>query len=263
MTFFRGQGGGLAPLLQRMAEIISNARASLPSWLHGWMPADGVDLGDAAAAWLRTHAADVRTLSGEVGRTLAYALIGMVIGALISLREVQFARDSGPLGRAIARRAAMVAVAFRRVVFAQVRIAALNALLTGIYLLLVLPMLGIHLPFRKTIVAITFLAGLLPIIGNLISNAIIVVISFSHSLHIALVSLAFLIVIHKFEYFLNARIVGGKIQASAWELLIAMLVLEAAFGVPGVIAAPVFYAYVKLELGARGWVGDARAQQGT
>ena len=30
--------------------------------------------------------------------------------------------------------------------------------------------------------------------------------------------------------------------------LIAMLVMEAAFGVPGIIAAPIYYAYVKQEL---------------
>jgi len=54
--------------------------------------------------------------------------------------------------------------------------------------------------------------------------------------------------VHKFEYFLNARIVGGEIEARAWELLLAMLVMEAAFGIPGVIAAPIFYAYIKREL---------------
>lgn len=42
-------------------------------------------------------------------------------------------------------------------------------------------------------------------------------------------ALVFLIAIHKLEYFLNARIVGGQIRAAAWELLIAMLVREAAF----------------------------------
>jgi len=38
----------------------------------------------------------------------------------------------------------------------------------------VLPLLGIHLPFVKTMIAVTFLAGLLPVIGNLISNTVIV-----------------------------------------------------------------------------------------
>ena len=32
------------------------------------------------------------------------------------------------------------------------------------------------------------------------------------------------------------------------ELLLAMLAMEAAFGIPGVIAAPIFYAYIKREL---------------
>ena len=63
--------------------------------------------------------------------------------------------------------------------------------------------------------AVTFLAGLLPVIGNLISNTAIVVASLSVSLPIAIVSLLYLVVIHKLEYFLNARIIGARIQAAA------------------------------------------------
>ena len=96
---------------------------------------------------------------------------------------------------------------------------------------------------------VTFIVGLLPVIGNLISNTIIVAMALSviRSGRRSR-SLVFLIVIHKLEYFLNARIIGGQIEARAWELLIAMLVMEAAFGLPGVIAAPIFYAYIKREL---------------
>ena len=57
--------------------------------------------------------------------------------------------------------------------------------------------------------------------------------------------------IHKLEYFVNARIIGGRINARAWEILIAMLAMDAWFGIAGAIAAPVFYAYVKEELQAR------------
>ena len=85
-------------------------------------------------------------------------------------------------------------------------------------------------------------------IGNLVSNAVIVVVSLAHSPQVAMGSLAFLVVVHKFEYFLNARIVGARISARSWELLLAMLVMEAAFGITGVIAAPVYYAYLKQEL---------------
>jgi len=78
------------------------------------------------------------------------------------------------------------------------------------------------------------------------------VISLSVSPQLAVASLVFLVVVHKLEYFLNARIVGGQIHARAWELLTAMLLMEAAFGVAGLVAAPIYYAYVKDELAARG-----------
>jgi predicted PurR-regulated permease PerM len=48
--------------------------------------------------------------------------------------------------------------------------------------------------------------------------------------------------------FRSARIVGCQIDSRAWELLIAMMTLEAAFGLGGLIAAPVYYAYLKREL---------------
>ena len=105
--------------------------------------------------------------------------------------------------------------------------------------------------FIKTMIIVTFLVGLLPVLGNLVSNTVIVIISLSHSLHAAAASLAFLIVIHKLEYFVNARIIGEQIKARAWELLIAMLVMEASFGLQGVLAAPIIYAYIKKELSDR------------
>jgi predicted PurR-regulated permease PerM len=137
------------------------------------------------------------------------------------------------------------------VVFSQIRISALNTTLTGLYLAVVLPMLGVQLPLIKTMIAVTFLVGLIPILGNLISNTVIVIVSLSVSPAVAIGSLAYLVVIHKLEYFINARIIGSRIRARAWELLTAMLVMEAAFGIPGLIAAPIYYAYLKDELAAR------------
>ena len=251
IAFFHSNGGRFSVLLQKMAEIIDGARATMPVWVQDWLPVDSSELKDETVSWLREHAAEVKTAGSEVGRALAYALIGMVIGALVAVREVGSARVAGPLAQAMTRCVTLLANAFRSVVFAQVRISALNTVLTAVYLQLILPAMDIHLPLKKTMIALTFVAGLLPIIGNLISNSVVVIISLSHSLPVALGSLAFLMVIHKLEYFINARIVGSQINAAAWELLLAMIVMEAAFGLPGVIAAPVFYAYAKAELVAR------------
>ena len=252
--FLRSDAGSLSVLLEKMAEILEKARETLPPAMTEWIPLDASELKDQLVAWLREHAKELKTISGEVGHGLVYALIGMVIGAMVSLREVQPGQMAGPLARALSQCTAKLAQAFRRVVFAQVRISALNTILTAIYLVVVLPSFGVHLPLVKTMILITFLAGLLPVLGNLISNVIIVVISLSFSLHAAIASLAFLVIIHKLEYFINARIVGSEIEASAWELLLAMVVMEAAFGLVGVIAAPVFYAYLKSELTSRNLV---------
>jgi predicted PurR-regulated permease PerM len=75
-----------------------------------------------------------------------------------------------------------------------------------------------------------------------------VLLSFSVSANVAAVSLLFLVAIHKFEYFLNARIVGTEIDCKAWELLCVMLLGETLFGVNGVIAAPILYSWAKSEV---------------
>jgi predicted PurR-regulated permease PerM len=113
----------------------------------------------------------------------------------------------------------------------------------------ILPASDVHLPFAKTMVLITFITGLLPVVGNIISNTILVIISLSHSVNIAAFSLGYMMLIHKLEYFLNAKIIGTEINAKAWELLIAILVMESLFGIPGLVAAPIFYAWLKIELG--------------
>jgi predicted PurR-regulated permease PerM len=254
VAFFRSDAGSLPVLLQKMAEIIEGSRARLPDWAREYMPDDAEGLKLAVVVWLREHAGEVQLAGRQAGLILVHILIGMVIGALVSLKETGAARNYRPLARALAERVVRLGQAFRRMVFAQVRIAALNTLFTCIYLALLLPLFGVHLPLMKTMIAITFVAGLLPVVGNLISNTVIVVVSLSHSIDAVVGSLVFLITVHKFEYFLNARIVGAQIRASAWELLLAMVVMDAAFGIAGVVAAPIYYAYLKDELCDRGLI---------
>lgn len=254
ISLFTGQSDSLVLLMEKMAEEVDSLVAQLPPWAASYLPANAGEIEAAAADWLRQHAGQLQTIGQDVGRMLAHSLFGMIIGGMIALTSELTARDPKPLARALAGRAEHLATAFRRVVFAQVRISALNTILTAIYLLVILPALGVHMPLAKTMVAVTFVVGLLPVLGNLISNTIIVVISFSVSSLAAIGSLIFLVAIHKLEYFANARIIGGRIHARAWELLLAMLVMDAAFGVPGVIAAPIYYAYLKNELAARGLI---------
>lgn len=254
VTFFQSDAGSIEVLLKKMADIVEASRDQMPPWLKDHVPAGAEAIRETLITWLRAHAVQAQTLGEQAGRTIAHLLVGMVIGAMAALYDTTTRPAYKPLAAALHARVVNLHQAFRQIVFAQVRIAAINAVFTGIYLMVVLPLAGIQLPLTKSMVAITFIAGLLPVIGNLISNTVIVIVGLSHSLAIAAASLLFLIVIHKLEYFLNAKIIGSHINARAWELLAAMLAMEAMFGLPGVVAAPVFYAYAKKELAAQGLV---------
>jgi len=248
LAFFLSDDGSYPVLVKKMADLIELSRNQIPEWIAGYLPESAEALQQTLTAWMREHAGQAKHIGEQTGRTVAHVMIGMVIGAMAALYDTTRIHHFKPLAAAMHKRVVNLHQAFRQIVFAQVQIAAINAVFTGVFLLLILPMAGIQLPFVKTMILVTFVAGLLPVIGNLISNTVIVVISLSHSLSTAGLALLFLVTIHKLEYFLNAKIVGTKINARAWELLSAMLVMEALFGIAGVIAAPVFYAYIKSEL---------------
>lgn len=240
--------------MHKVVEIIASISPSLPAWLSSSVPSNPAQLQQVLISWFHAHSPEVQLAGKNVGMALAHTLIGMVIGAMLAFHQIDGNLPRAPLAAALHQRVLCFVESFRKVVFAQIRISAINTALTSIYLLIVLPLFDSHLPFVKTIIVLTFLLGLLPVIGNLLSNTIIITVSLSHSADVALASLAFLVVIHKLEYFLNARIVGGQIKAKAWELLLAMVLMEAMFGLPGVAVAPIYYAYLKAELSARGLI---------
>ncbi|CCD30229.1 putative membrane protein [Candidatus Glomeribacter gigasporarum BEG34] len=238
------------PLPERLMQIIDGARVHLPLWLQEALPDGADELRAQLLDWLKAHYGELRQSGKEAVSALMRIVIGMVLGAMTAVNIVRRANPR-PLAAALNRRLYRLSGAFKRIVFAQMKISLVNTALTSLYLLIALPLLGVRLPFSKTLVLMTFVVGLLPVIGNLISNTLIFVLSLSAAgLSVAIASLIFLIVIHKLEYFLNARIIGSEIAARAWELLLAMLVMEAGFGLPGVIAAPIYYAYLKRELAA-------------
>lgn len=237
----------LQNLLGQVMQIIDHARTRTPEWIANMLPVDAAQMKEKAGMLVHSHMDQLQRGGKDVARGFGHVLFGMIIGAMIAVTAERHAQRL-PLARALIVRVVRFADAFRRIVFAQIKISAINAAFTALYLLIALPIFHQRLPLSKTLVLVTFMAGLLPVIGNLISNTLIVAVSLSVSLPTAVASLGFLIAIHKLEYFLNARIVGGQIEARAWELLLAMLVMEAVFGMPGLVAAPIFYAYVKREL---------------
>ena len=131
---------------------------------------------------------------------------------------------------------------FATVMGAQITISLINTALTGLFVVVV------RMPHTPLLIAITFLCGLVPIVGNLVSNAIIVFVALTVSLKLAIAALVFLVVIHKLEYFLNSKIIGDRIRNPAWLTLIALIIGERLMGIPGLILAPVVLNYLRVEM---------------
>lgn len=133
---------------------------------------------------------------------------------------------------------------FARVMGAQIVISAINTGLTWVFLVVR------GYPFSELLLGLVFLCGLVPIVGNLVSNVVIVGVGFTISPRTGLMALVFLVVIHKLEYFLNSKIIGKRIDNPMWLTLIGLVIGERLMGVPGMILAPVLLHYIKVEASA-------------
>jgi predicted PurR-regulated permease PerM len=130
---------------------------------------------------------------------------------------------------------------FATVMRAQIIISGINTVLTGTFVLIA------DFPYRVVVMGVTFLCGLIPVVGNLISNSVVVGIGFTLSPKMALVALVFLVVVHKLEYFLNSKVIGGRIRIPVWLTLIGLILGEKLMGLPGMILAPVVLNYIRME----------------
>lgn len=197
-------------------------------------------------SFIQSNLITIRNFSKGATHTLITMILGMIIGIMIASSD--YIESDKPLINSFRNKMTNMIESFEHVVIAQAGIALFNTIMTSIYLLVIMPLFDIQFPFTKTIIVLTFFVGLIPIIGNIIVNAIVLVIGLSVSVSVGVAAFLYLIAIHKFEYFLNAKIIGKRIQARAFELLISMILLESVFGIIGLIAAPILYAYIKKEL---------------
>jgi len=147
-------------------------------------------------------------------------------------------------GEALMTRFRVFYQSFETVIGAQILISAINTFFTAIFVLVV------NLPYGPLVIMATFFCGLLPVIGNLISNTIIVGIGITISPKMALTALIYLVVIHKLEYFLNSRIIGHRIRNPLWLTLLGLVIGERLMGIAGIILAPVVLNYIRLEASA-------------
>ena len=218
----------------------------------------GVELPFSDYESLKTVALDeAREGIASVGRYVRAAsfqfvllVTGLVVAASLFLsgswgaeNDPQTGRDNlyTTVVRELAARFKTFFQSFAKVIGAQIVISTINTALTSVFLL------WNGYPYSTVLIMFTFLCGLLPIIGNIISNTLIVGVAFNISPRMALVALIFLVVIHKLEYFLNSKIIGDRIKNPMWLTLIGLVLGEKLMGIPGMILAPVVLHYIKVE----------------
>ncbi|MDQ6625774.1 MAG: AI-2E family transporter, partial [Verrucomicrobiota bacterium] len=249
VVLFAGLFAGCVFFLKRAANALPDiVETTIPTVVQS-AQTHGIELPFTDLESLKSVAMDsVRGVLGDLGnyvrvatKEFVFLIFGIVIAAGIFLNPDFETGDERRAGGAnlysvytaeIRKRFASLYRSFETVIGAQIIISALNTCLTGIFLF------SFGLRHATVVLILTFLCGLLPIVGNLISNTIIVCIAFTVSIKLAIIALAFLAVIHKLEYFLNSRIIGSRIHHPMWLILLALLIGEQLMGIPGMILAP-------------------------
>ena len=235
-------------LLDFIARTVLELRLKLPPELGAYLPEGAAEVQRMIANALRAQAGMLAVTGRAWLGSLLFAYVGLIVGSLAAIANR--VPSHRPLARELKLRITRFGEAFGQIVAAQFWIAAFNTLLTAIFLLFLLPLWHMELPYTPALITLTFVAGLVPIVGNLLCNTVITMVGLSVSPLTALACLIFLILIHKAEYLINAKVIGGRTEMAVWELLSVMFVAEAVFGPAGLVAAPLFYAYLKKELKA-------------
>ena len=234
----------------------ANLGRKLTELFSAWnVDIDASEVKQRAAEWGRGHLGQSFDLARRTGTNVVLLVVAFVITFIITHERITPRRSEAVeapprdlwrfLAAFIAGKIGRFYAFFRQVMAGQVVISLVNTALTAILLVV----LGI--PHKVALTMMVFVFGLLPIIGNLISNTLICVSAFLWAgLVQVVVALAFLVVIHKLEYFLNGKIIGNIVKLPMWVTLLALIVGEALFGISGMILAIPVILFARAELSA-------------
>lgn len=113
ISFFQSDAGSAEALLQRMADIVDASRAQCPVWICQHLPDNSEELREMITKWMREHADDAKKLSENAGHIVVRVLLGMVIGAMISMYDKTIISRPMPLTAALIDRARTLSSSFK------------------------------------------------------------------------------------------------------------------------------------------------------
>lgn len=250
-------GAGLGGWLSagRVAQLVKETRQTLPERiaavrenplfleLEPHLP-DTEHLVESA----QHYAANVAKSAADLGHLVIYALVGLILAIVYFLDEERlraFRQSLAPdsLFGTLTRWGEFVADAVSLTVQLQFIVAAANALLT----LPVLLLIGVpHVPMLMLLI---FVSGLIPVVGNLISGAVLSVVAYQTKGFVGVglfIGLTF--VLHKLEsYFLNPRLAARHVPLPGFVLILSLIAWEHLLGFVGLFMSfPFLYVAGKL-----------------
>jgi len=231
-----------------------NLSAKINELLAAWnLPIQIAELKLKAIEWGRGHMGETFDLAKRAGTNVVLLIFSFILTFLIMhtriTKSAATKSGAGPenlwqfLAEFIEQKITIFYGFFRQVMAAQVIISLINAVLTLVLMLI----LGI--PHKLALTMLVFVFGLLPIIGNIISNTLICISALLWSGPIQVIAaLAFLVIIHKLEYFLNGKIIGNIVKLPMYLTLLALILGEALFHISGMILSIPVLLFVRFEL---------------
>jgi predicted PurR-regulated permease PerM len=182
------------------------------------------------------------------GRTLLHLVIGLILAVLylFERREVDEALARVPadsFGSYLLHYCEFTAEAIVLTIKVQVIVALVNAVIT-------LPvMIALRLPHIPTLMLMVFAFGLVPVVGNFLSGAVLVILAYLKRgwLGVAIFVVS-TFVLHKIEsYYLNPRLTAKHVKLPSLILITSLIIFEHLFGLVGVfLSFPTLYVALKI-----------------
>jgi predicted PurR-regulated permease PerM len=242
--------------VRRVAGAVRALRAGAPAYWDGLVASpvvahlrqlaggEGEGLGDSVKA----HAMTALHYATATAHVAVYLLIGLLL-ALIYLFErdeiERFRADLAPasVGGTLVRWLGYAADAVAVTARMQAVVAVVNAALT-------LPVLwALRLPNVPLLALLILVSGLLPVVGNLLSGAVLCAVAYQARGAWAVgVFLAVTFVLHKIEsYYLNPRLAAEHVKLPGLLLVVSLLLFEQAFGFAGLfLSFPSLYVAMRI-----------------
>ena len=181
---------------------------------------------------------DVAHAASELGHFVLLMIIGLILAVVYFFDEpaVTAFRERLPptsLFGTLSRWFGITADAVGLMIQLQIVVALCNAVLT----LPVLLIIGVpHIP---ALMLLIFITGLIPVVGNLISGAVLILLAYqAKGIFGVAIFVALTFVLHKIEsYYLNPRLTSRHVQLPGFVLILSLIAWEHLLGIVGLFVS--------------------------